>query len=192
MSLATVEDVAARLGRPLLEDETTRVTAWLGDVTGLIEDYCGRDLDRRQDQALTLYSKDGCTLRVPPRYLTGFSPSAVLVEGQAVTGWTFDGQQLLTDGSWYWPQGPVTVTASWGFPAAPTGLVAVVCSEVVRWLSVAPGIGREKVGEVEVEFTGASSTQTLSGLTRSALGAYRRRGIGVLTLRKEGPHVYGH
>ncbi|MFC8099433.1 phage gp6-like head-tail connector protein [Streptomyces sp. NPDC057363] len=192
MALATIEDVASRLGRPVPPDEIPRITAFIADVTGLIEDYCGRDVDQRQDQELILNARGGYVLPVPPRYLTGAAVSAALVDGQAVTGWTFDGQQLVTDGTWCWPKGPVTITASWGFPVPPAGLRAIVCSEVIRWLSVAPGIGREKVGEVEVEFTGASSTQTLSGLTRSALGTYRRRGIGVLALRREGPHVYGY
>jgi len=200
MPLATVEDVAARIGRPVLDDENSRISAFLADVTGLVEDYCGRELDRREDQALTLYAEGGCRLLVPSRYLTFFSPSSVLVDGAEVTAdWSFNGRQLvLTDGVSVWPEGPVTVVASWGYPVPPATLRAVACSEVVRWLALSPGVERERVGEVEVEFAGAGSAQALSSTTRSALASYRRRGIGSLTLRKVapcpevgGPDVYG-
>jgi hypothetical protein len=193
MPLASVEDVAARLGQPVSQDESPRISAFLEDVTGLIEDYCGRDMDRRQDQELGVYADGGCRLSVPARYLTFMTVSAVEVEGQAVTGWTFNGRQLVfTDGLSYWPEGLVTLTASWGFPTSPASLKAITCSEVMRWLAVSPGVSKERVGEVEVEFSGASSTQALSALTRTALKSYRRRGVGVMTLRREGPHAYGY
>ncbi|WP_018564996.1 phage gp6-like head-tail connector protein [Streptomyces sp. PsTaAH-124] len=190
MPLATVEDVAARLGRPISSDESPRIEAFIADATGLIEDYCGRDLDRHTDEFLTLYAQGGRCLSVPPRHLTLMSITAVKVEDQAVTDWTFTGRQLLSDAGW--PVGPVTVVASWGFLSSPPALKAVVCSEVMRWLAVSPGVTRERVGEVEVEFSGASSTQSLSALTRAALKPYRRRGVGVMTLRRAGPHVFGY
>jgi hypothetical protein len=155
-----------------------------------MEDYCGRDLDRRQDQDLILYPDSPCVLVIPARYRTLLTVSAVHIDGQALTGWTFDGAQLVyADG---WPSAPVVVTASWGFPTPPASLKAVACSEVMRWLAVAPGVQSERVGEVEVTYSGASSTQTLSALTRTALKPYRRRGVGVMTLRREGPHAFGY
>lgn len=187
MPLATVEDVAARMGQPVSPNDSPRVSAFLDDVTGLIEDYCGRDLDRRTDESLTLYGDGGRVLPIPPRFRTLFQASAVEVEGQAVTGWRYDGQQLVHEDGW--PTGPVVVTASWGYPTPPASLRAIACSEAMRWLSVAPGVQSEKVGEVEVTYSGSSSTQTLSALTRAALRPYRRRGVGVMTLRREGPNV---
>ncbi|MGW0087846.1 phage gp6-like head-tail connector protein [Streptomyces sp. NPDC003328] len=189
MPLASVEDVAARSVQPISQDAFPRVTAFIEDVTGLMEDYCGRDLDRRQDQELTLYAEGAWCLPVPPRYRTLMTVSAVEVDGQAVTGWSFDGKQLVSDTCW--PTGPVVVTASWGFSTPPASLKAVTCSEVMRWMAVAPGVQSEKVGEVEVTYSGASSTQTLSALTRAALKPYRRRGVGVMSLRREGPHAFG-
>ncbi|MFE4513770.1 hypothetical protein ACFRMQ_06145 [Kitasatospora sp. NPDC056783] len=40
MTLASVEDVAARLGRPVLDDERPRVEALLDDVSVLIAEHC--------------------------------------------------------------------------------------------------------------------------------------------------------
>ncbi|MGW4446453.1 phage gp6-like head-tail connector protein [Streptomyces sp. NPDC004682] len=145
-------------------------------------------MDRRQDQELTLYSEGGCRLDIPARYLTFFTVSSVHIDGQEVTGWTFTGRQLVS--ALGWPEGPVVVTGTWGFPVVPASLRAVACSEVIRWLAVAPGVQSEKVGEVEVTFSGASSTQALSALTRAALKPYRRRGMGVVTLRREGPGAF--
>ncbi|MFE2075197.1 phage gp6-like head-tail connector protein [Streptomyces misionensis] len=191
MPLASVEDVVARSGQPVSPEDSPRIAAFLADVTGLIEDYCGRDLDRRQDQELVLYADGGCRLPVPARYLTAFTVSAVrLDEDQAVTGWRFDGRQLVS--AEFWPVGPVTLTASWGFPVAPAGLRGIVCGEVLRWLAVSPGVQMERVGEVEVQFSGAASAQALSALTRAALKPYRRRGVGTLSLRREGPHAWGY
>jgi hypothetical protein len=185
LPLATVDDVAARIGRPVAADETARVSAFLADVTGLVEDYCGRDMDRRSGQSITLYPEGGCVLPVPARYQTSFTVSAVLQDGQAVTDYTFNGRQLVREAGW--GESAVTLTASWGYEVPPASLRSVACSEVIRWLALSPGIDKERVGEVEVFFSGGSDGQTLSAATRISLRPYRRRGAGSLTLRREGP-----
>lgn len=188
MPLASVDDVAARLGRPVAAEETTQVTAFLADVTGLIEDYCGRDMDRRSGQSLTLYPEGGCVLPVPARYQTLLTVSAVVQDGQAVTDYAFNGRQL-TRTSADWGESAVTLTASWGYELPPASLRAIACSEVIRWLALSPGVESERVGEVEVTFSGASSAQSLSSSTRTSLRPYRRRGVGSLTLLREGPSL---
>ncbi|WP_234019133.1 phage head-tail connector protein [Streptomyces sp. Tu6071] len=110
-----MDDVAARLGRPIEDDEKARVQAFLDDATAYADDYCGGNLADR-------------------------------------------------------------------FPVIPAGLKAAVCAEVIRWLAVAPGVSREKVGDIETEFSGASTVQTLSPAGRAALRRYRRQ-LGVIDLR---------
>ncbi|MER6086540.1 phage gp6-like head-tail connector protein [Streptomyces bluensis] len=187
MPLASVDDVAARLGRPVAADETARVSAFLADVTGLIEDFCGRDLDRRSGQSITLYPEGGCALPVPARYQTFLTVSAVEQDGQVVTDYTFNGRQLTRDADW--GQSAVTLTASWGYEDVPASLKAIACSEVIRWLALSPGVESERVGEVEVTFSGASSAQNLSTATGTSLrqGRWRRGAVGSLMLRREGP-----
>lgn len=187
MPLATVEEVAARLGRPVSAEETPRITAFLEDVTGLIEDYCGRDMSRRESQTLTLFPEGGCALAIPARYRTFLSIATVHQDGQEVTDWTYDGRQLLHDAGW--SAGAVTVSGSWGYPAPPSSLRAVACSEVIRWMALQPGVQSERVGEVEVAFTGAASTQSLSPISKQSLRPYRRRGAGSMTLVREGPSL---
>jgi hypothetical protein len=187
LPLASVDDVAARLGRPVAADETARVSAFLADVTGLVEDYCGRDMDRRSDQSITLYPEGGCVLPIPARYQTFLTITAVVQDGQAVTDYTFNGRHLTRSAGW--GESAVTLTASWGYEAVPASLTAITCSEVIRWLALSPGVESERVGEVEVTFSGASSAQSLSASTRTSLrqGRWRRGSVGSLTLRKEGP-----
>ncbi|MGW2539321.1 hypothetical protein ACWC5I_00215 [Kitasatospora sp. NPDC001574] len=43
---ASVEDVAARLGRPVPDDEKPRVSALLEDVSALISEHCNGSWDR--------------------------------------------------------------------------------------------------------------------------------------------------
>lgn len=188
MPLAIPDDIAARLGRPITPEEVPRINAFLADVTGLVEDYCGRDLDRRSAQSITLYPEGGCALLVPARYQTFLTVTAVEQDGQAVTDWAFNGRQL-TRASAGWRESAVALTASWGYEDVPASLKAITCSEVIRWLALSPGVESERVGEVEVTFSGASSAQTLSAATRTSLrqGRWRRGVVGSLTLRREGP-----
>lgn len=61
-----------------------------------------------------------------------------------------------------------------GYREDAPGIRAVLCSEVIRWLSVQPGIVSERVGDVEVQFGPASSAHQLSPAARTALKRYRR------------------
>ncbi|MGW5773103.1 phage gp6-like head-tail connector protein [Streptomyces longwoodensis] len=185
MPLATPDDVAARLGRALADDEQPRVLAFITDVTALIEDYCGRDFERHQDQTLTIKAYGGSTLTVPPRYQQDLSVSAVQLSGQALTGWVQDGRDLvLTDALTAWPVGSVTFTASWGFTTVPAALKAVACSEVIRWLSVSPGTVMEKTGDLEVQYAPGAYTQTLSEAAVSMLSKRFRPRLSSIPLTR--------
>lgn len=187
MPLATVDDVAARIGRPVSADEHPRISAFLADVTGLIEDYCGRELARRQGEAFTLFPEAAYRLAVPGRYTTFLTVDAVHQDGQAVDDWTWTGRQLVrADG---WGQALITVTGSWGYETPPASLKAITCSEVIRWLALSPGVESERVGEVEVSFSGASAAQALSAISKASLKPYRRRGAGSIPLLREAPQL---
>ncbi|MFI5865854.1 phage gp6-like head-tail connector protein [Streptomyces sp. NPDC051546] len=185
MPLATVDDVAARIGRPVSADEQPRISAFLTDVTGLIEDYCGRELMRRQDETFSLVPEGAYRLTVPGRFSAFLAVDAVHQDGQAVTDWTWTGRQLVRAAGW--GQALITVTGSWGYQTPPASLKAITCSEVIRWLALSPGVESERVGEVEVSFSGASAAQALSAISKASLRPYRRRGAGSITLRREVP-----
>ncbi|MFM9464135.1 hypothetical protein ACKI1K_14960 [Streptomyces scabiei] len=106
MAFATPDDVAARLGRPLAEDENSRVSAFLDDASAFVTEYCNGTWDRT-------------------------TPPAIFK--------------------------------------------TVVCGEVIRWLSVAPGVILERTGELETQFGQTASNQGLSREATAALRKYRRK-----------------
>jgi hypothetical protein len=182
MPIASITDVADRLGRPVAPEETARVSAFLADVTALVEDYCGKDLERRQEQTLEVPAAGGCVVTIPPRYQVQLSVTSVQLDGQALTGWYLDGRNLVLDLGW--PVGTLTMTASWGYLAIPASLRAVTCSEVIRWLSISPGTVRERTGDLEVEYAATEHSQGLSEGARSMLAKYRPR-VASISLKRE-------
>ncbi|MFT2017714.1 hypothetical protein ACMA1D_18020 [Streptomyces sp. 796.1] len=62
-----------------------------------------------------------------------------------------------------------------GYREDAPGIRAVLCSEVIRWLAVQPGIVSERVGDVEVQFGSSASAQQLSPAARTSLKRYRRK-----------------
>ncbi|MFJ5066537.1 hypothetical protein ACIQC7_08985 [Kitasatospora sp. NPDC088556] len=114
---ASLEDVAARLGRPVLPDEQPRVEALLEDVSVLITEYC---------------------------------------------------------------------TGSWDRTNPPASFKVVACYEVIRWLSVTPGVLMERTGELEIQFQAGASVLGLSEAAKVALRRYRRS-LSSIPLTREVP-----
>lgn len=63
---------------------------------------------------------------------------------------------------------------------------AVICSEVIRWLAMQPGVLSERTGDVEVTYGAAASAQSLSPASRAALKRYRPK-LGSIPLARWGP-----
>lgn len=105
MAYATVDDVAARLGQPISEDEAPRIQAYLDDASAFIQDYCN--------------------------------------------------------------------ALNWDPNDPPPSFKAVVCSEVIRWYSVAPGVVLERTGELETQFGLTAAAQGLSEDAKCVLRKYR-------------------
>ncbi|QUI30678.1 hypothetical protein H9W91_07265 [Streptomyces alfalfae] len=114
MPLATTDDVAARLGRPIADDEKPKVEAFIEDASAFVADYC---------------------------------------------------------------------TGTWDVASPPAVFKAVVCAEVIRWLSVSPGVVSEKVGDLQVDFESSAVAQNLSPAAQMALRRYRRQ-FGTVTFSR--------
>ncbi|MEU5166797.1 phage gp6-like head-tail connector protein [Streptomyces mutomycini] len=184
MTFVTVEEVASRLGWPLTPEEEIKVQAFIDDCTVLIEDYCGKDFERRTDQSFQIVSEGGCWLPIPPRYLPYLSVTSVAYEdGVPLTGWQYTGKSLYSYPEWETGR-VITVTGSWGYTTLPGVLKVATAAEVIRWMAQTPGIAMERTGEREVEFATASSPQSLSQATKQALRRYRPS-AGTITLRRE-------
>lgn len=182
MPLATVDDVAARLGRPVTEDEQARVTAFLEDASAFVEDHCGRDFTRHTDDSFVISGNWDWSVDIPFRNQANLQVVSVEMDGVPVTDWDLVGRQLWRDTGWC--GSTITVHGSWGPDAPPPAVKAVVCAEVIRWMSVAPGVILERTGELETQFGMTASAQGLSSDAKNALRRYRRK-VGSFTLRRE-------
>lgn len=181
MPLATVEDIQTRLGWPLTPGEETKVQAFIEDCTVLVEDYCGKDFERRTDEEFQLPSTGSCFLQIPRRYLPFLTVSSVSFgDGTPLTDWKHTYKAIWRDAGW---DQVVTVTGSWGYLTPPATLRVVITAEVIRWMAQTPGLAMERTGEREVEYATASSPQSLSEAAKQALRRYRPS-VGVLRLER--------
>lgn len=184
MAFVTVEEVATRLGWPLTPDEQAKVQAFIDDCTVLIEEYCGKDFERRENESFMLPAVDGCALYLPRRVMPYLTVSSVSFEdGVPLTDWRLMGYALWRDAGWGDGQ-LVTVTGSWGYAPLPAVLKTATAAEVIRWMAQTPGLAMERTGEREVEYATASSPQSLSAAAEAALKRYRQT-AGTITLRRE-------
>ncbi|MFJ8384731.1 phage gp6-like head-tail connector protein [Streptomyces sp. NPDC094438] len=181
-SLATIEDVAARIGRPLTDEERPRIGAFLLDVSALVTDYCGTNFQRHDDGLVVLDPMSGVELPLPRFMLPLTSVTEVRWgDGTLIDDWSYSRRSLWRAGGWQPPASgkarTITVRASYGYPAVPPTITAVTCTEVIRWLAVQPGVASEKVGELETSYGATAPTQSLSPAAEQALRHYRRRVI---------------
>lgn len=185
MAFVTVAEVTTRLGWSLTPDEQARVQAFIDDCTVLIEDYCGRDFERHENQSFQIPSKGGWFIEIPRRYTSFLTvDSVVLDDGTAVVDWRLNGNCLVLEACW--PEsGYVTVTGSWGYTTPPAVLKTATAAEVIRWMAQTPGLAMERTGEREVEYATASAPQSLSEAAKYSLRRYRPS-VGTLSLTREG------
>ena len=182
MAFADVEAVQKRLGWPLTPEEEIKVQEFLDDCTVRIEEYCGRDFERREDQGFQLPSTADCFLKIPRRYLPFLQVDQVQLGSEVITDWVLNDLEVGLYRSAGWPQ-PVTITGSWGYFTPPAILKVETTAEVIRWMAQTPGLAMERTGEREVEFDTASSSQSLSSAAMQALRRYRKSAT-TLTLKR--------
>lgn len=180
--LATVADVAARLGRPIAPEESPRVQAALDDASALIRGYCDPDFADHIGETVTLVSRVGAALDLPRFMRLIRSVDRVLVDGEPIEGWWLDGRSLCRAHGWRRAGLRVEVTASWGYARVPADVLAVCAAEVIRNLALSPGVASERVGDLEIEYAGGGSSGDLSLPARRALSRYRQRtgSVGVV------------
>jgi hypothetical protein len=182
VAFVTVEEVATRLGWPLTPEEEAKVQAFIDDCTVLIEDYCGKDFERRTNQSFQLPATGSCFLKVPRRYLPFLQVDQVQLGTEVITDWVLNDLEVGLYRSAGWPQ-PVTITGSWGYFTPPAVLKTATAAEVIRWMAQTPGLAMERTGEREVEFATSSSPQSLSAAAMQALRRYRPS-AGTITLKR--------
>lgn len=192
--LATVEDIEARLGRPLTEEESVRIAALLADASALVRDFTGQTLSAVAGDAIVLRPV-GSLLRLPQRPVTAVvSVSAVGPDGStlgALSGWTWDGRDKVdltcAERAGSWPVNwrdplPDTyrVIYDHGYAVLPHIVMSTVCAMVLRTLlspSMTPGMVAERIGSYNYQLQqGAGATGATVVMTDDDEKAVRRYG----------------
>jgi len=143
MSLATIAEVEARLGRDLTVAETSKADAYLKDASAL---FVQRSIQKFEqgESSVWLFPRDG-VVRLVQRPVIDITEVKDL-DGNEID-YTFDGHQSIYDLGSYTP---VTVTYEHGSTTIPADVVAVVAGMVARTLSINPdaasGVTQQSVG----------------------------------------------
>lgn len=121
-ALATLDDVAAIIGRPLSTLEQTNGTRLLTMASGMVRRYTRQTITQVVDDALTISGNWSSTVELPERPVTRIS--SVTVNGGVVpnTSWKLVNNSLFFSSGSYQPDYGATL---WGGPAlwGPAGSV---------------------------------------------------------------------
>lgn len=174
--LASVDDLAARLGRELDDDETARIEALLADASAAVRSYTGQQFTRESTTSRLRVA--GRSLRLPQRPVIGVSAVAD-VDGNDVSFSWYAGEVLGIDSLAYPTGGWVDVTYEHGYEEVPADVVAVVCNVALRAFGVAAGqsgLASETIGTYSYSIGGAAASGPLGMLAdeRQVLDSYRR------------------
>lgn len=207
--LATVEDLEARLGRELTDEERARAAALLADASALIRGFTGQDFTLVAGDVVTLRPV-GTVVRLPQRPVQAVTRVVAVGGSDAVPditlppgSWTWDGLDKVDvwppDTSWLlslpeaWADGwgavdTYRITYDHGYAEVPPDVVAVVCAMVLRTLlapSPVAGMVSERIGQYNYQLqqsTGSVGASVLmTQADRDALRRYRRAATTIQT-----------
>lgn len=143
MSLATIADVEARIGRELTAGEEAQANAWLTDASAMFVQRAVQKFEV-SESTVRLFPRDG-VVRLVQRPVIEIS-SVTDIDGVELD-YTYDGFQSIYELGTY---SPVIVTYDHGSENIPDDVVAVVAGMVVRTLLIpadaAAGIQQQSVG----------------------------------------------
>lgn len=174
--LATVDDVAARLGRDLTAEEELRAETLVVDVSAAVRSYAGQTFSAETTTA-RLRVRSG-TIRLPQRPVVDVTEVADL-DGNDIEFTWYHGDTLTLTG--IPTNGWVDVTYEHGWEELPADIVAVVCQIVGRALGMPAdqgGYQSETIGSYSYA-VGAAAAAGSTGMMndeRAALDRYRRIG----------------
>ena len=198
--LATVDDLTARLGRPLSAVESSRVDALLRDSSALIRRYCRRDFLYHEGDVRSLRA-DGADIKLPGKPVYAVN-SVTAVSGNPtipdvpVIWFLFDNIDKVTivdaaasgiinlPEAWFFGAGafPGTFSVNYdhGFRDVPDEVVSVCANSVISVLTaptMASGVIGETVGAYSYRLvrSGGGIQVALNQDAEAALNDYRDR-----------------
>lgn len=169
--LATTADLAARLGRALTAEETTRATPLLRDASAVARREAGRPFTAAAGDTARVRVR-GLKLRLPKVPVTAVDTIAD-VDGNPLD-FTYDAGDVVTLSA-IPLRGWVDVTYDHGYAEIPDDVVGAVCSAVLRTLGVSPmetGYQSETV-EGYAYTVGAAAASGAVGFLDAELAVFR-------------------
>ena len=164
--LASVDDVASRLGRDVSEQEAIRLAPLLADASAQVRRYCRRDFLYNTAETQTLYGHDS-EIWLPGRPAASVQAVVAIGGGMGlpdvpIPWWSFDGVQTIriSPGAgiinlpeiWWTSdlyQGTFKVTYTWGDVEVPDDVNMVTANAALGVLTVptaAAGVIGETIG----------------------------------------------
>lgn len=190
-SLATPDDILARLGRGFTERESSRVSALLRDASASVRGYTHQTISEVVGDAVRLRVHGG-RVRLPQRPVTSITSVAPIAGGPVYFYWegfdTLNAQPTGLDTFGWEPfhNGIVAVNVVYthGYNPIPDDIVGVVCAKVARSLGrefADGGLQSERFEEYSytVGSAGAAGAYGLLPDEREILDGYRRVGGSV-------------
>ncbi|QDH92113.1 head-tail adaptor [Streptomyces phage Dubu] len=188
-TLATVADLEAR-GVTIEPSEVAAVNVYLDVASTLVRDAAGSPISQTTS-TVVLEGEPGPRLFLPGPPVR--SVSAVLVDGQAVTGWKLASGALVRAAGWRPGPDPseVTVTYVHGLPTVPSDIVDLVCRLVGQALvsyrsgeTLSRAVQTERIGDYQVTYADTETgTMSLTSFQRDRLAARFGGGVGTARLR---------
>lgn len=102
-ALATLDDVAAIIGRPLTATETTNGTRLLGMASGMVRRYTRQTITQVVDDVITLPGNWGHTIVLPQLPVSSVSSVVVNSVNAPISRWTVIGNELFLGTGSYSP-----------------------------------------------------------------------------------------
>lgn len=183
--LATLDDLAVRLGRTLSDVEETRAAALLDDASAAVRAYTGQDFTS-SETTVRLVPRNG-KIALPQRPVTAVD-SVKTVDGTDLvfTWWTGNSVTVgATSINWFEVNGsptqPVDVTYTHGYTTVPADIVAVVCQIVGRAMTKPAdeaGFTQESIAGYSYALGAAAASGAVGMLAdeKAVLDRYRRPG----------------
>jgi hypothetical protein len=209
-SLASPDDIAARLGRSLNQVEAARVDALLQDGSAILRRYCRRDFMYHDTDTITTTADGGIMRLFSWRPIASIDGVLALsgtpgIPDIPVTWYHFDKVDKITvfnpaysgiinlPEMWYeetfWWGGTFTITGSHGFLDVPGDVVSVLCTAITSELAtptMSATLMSESVGAYSYSMRRTSGAGLNAALVdagmKTALSDYRQ-GFGTLKVR---------
>jgi len=200
-SLASPDDIVARLGRNLNQAEMARIDALLRDGSAIIRRYCRQDFTWRLDDVITVHA-DGGIIVLPWKPVESIDEVLALsgapgIPDIPVTWYHFDDVDTITVMNpsqsgiinlpefWYeetfWWGGSFRVKGSHGYVDTPEDVMAVLCTAIISELStptMSATLASESIGAYSYSMRRTSGAGLRAALEdagmKTALKDYRR------------------